>query len=531
MDFQRFGVMLDVSRNGVMKVEQVKRMIDCLAKMGYTMLELYCEDTFEMEGEPFFGYLRGRYTAKELKELDTYAIEKGIELIPCVQTLAHFTNIVRHPDYNKMIDIYDILLLDEPQTYEFLEKVFSTLAQTFTSRNVNIGMDEAHLVGRGKYLDKHGHVEGYDLLMRHLHKVADIAKKYGFKAHMWSDMFFRMASNGDYYGDGVIPDKVKQSLPENVRLTYWDYYHTDKPTYDKMFDKHLEFGNEVWFAGGAWTWSGFAPLLSQTLASMKPAMQSVREKGIKNVLITMWGDDGKECSFFAMLHGLYAIRQYADGNFDEMEIAKGFEKLFGISYADFALLDLPNKPYKGYMISNPWAIAKSLLYTDPFMGWLDKNISIYPPFDYREYAEELAEAAVRVKEYNYIFDCLSKLCCVLDIKAKLGVCLRKSYKEKDFSSLKKMVEEISELESRLQMFHQSFYVLWYKENKPQGFEVQDIRLGGLMRRLSTCKQRLQAYIEGQINCIEELEEDILEYYGGKQLAHNCYAELVSMSKI
>ena len=39
--YKHFGVMLDCSRNAVMKVESVKRMIDCLQKMGYIALELY----------------------------------------------------------------------------------------------------------------------------------------------------------------------------------------------------------------------------------------------------------------------------------------------------------------------------------------------------------------------------------------------------------------------------------------------------------------------------------------------------------
>ena len=531
MQYKRFGVMLDMSRNAVMKVDQVERLIDCLAKMGYNMLQLYCEDTYEIEGEPYFGYLRGRYTSAELKRLDEYALSKGVELIPCVQTLAHFTNLVRHPAYAKIVDVNDILLIDEPTTYEFIEKIFATLSQTFTSRNVNIGMDEAHMVGRGKYMDQHGYAERYDLLIRHLHKVAEIAKKYGFKAHMWSDMFFRIASNGDYYGDGVIPEEVKKCLPDNVDLAYWDYYHTDKPSYDRMLDRHFEFGHDVWFAGGAWTWAGFAPLLSQTLASMKPAMQSVREKGVENVLITMWGDNGKECSFFAMLHGLYAIRQYADGNFDEEAIADGFEKTFGVSYADFALLDLPNKPYEEYEVGVPLAVGKTLFYTDPFMGWLDKNITNFPVFTYGKYVDRLAAATTRAKEYGYIFDCMTKFCKVLDSKADLGVRVRKAYKDNDRAALERIVTELTVLHERLEEFHQSFYVLWHKENKPQGFEIHDARIGGLMRRVTTCKQRLQAYLMNKLEKIEELEEEILEYFGGKQLGHNAYMQLISMSKM
>ena len=62
----RFCAMLDVSRNGVLKVEKVKEFIDVISKMGYNALMLYTEDTYEVKNEPLFGYLRGAYTASEI---------------------------------------------------------------------------------------------------------------------------------------------------------------------------------------------------------------------------------------------------------------------------------------------------------------------------------------------------------------------------------------------------------------------------------------------------------------------------------
>ena len=200
---KRYGVMLDCSRNGVMKVEQVKRFIDYLEKIVYNTLELYTEDTYEIKGEPFFGYMRWRYSATEIKEIDAYAKLHGIELVPCVQTWAHFTTMVRHEEYRSIVDVNDILLVDEPKTYQFIDKIFATLSQTFSSRLVNIGMDEAHMLGLGKYLEKNGYRDRFEIFLRHLYKVVEIAEKYGFKVHMWSDMFFRLANNGDPYGKNI----------------------------------------------------------------------------------------------------------------------------------------------------------------------------------------------------------------------------------------------------------------------------------------------------------------------------------------
>ena len=228
--YQRFGAMLDCSRGAVLKVSAVKQLINALQKMGYNVLELYTEDTFEVEG-----YLRGRYTGAEIKEMDSYAAAHGIELIPCIQTLAHFTNSVKLPRFAEITDVNDILLIDEPKTYEFIERIFASLAKNFTSRNVHIGMDEAHMVGLGNYLDKHGYCNRFELLNRHLQKVNAIAKKHGFTAHMWSDMFFRLAAHGKYCSRDIhVPQGVREKVPEDVSLVYWDYYHTQKEDYDAI---------------------------------------------------------------------------------------------------------------------------------------------------------------------------------------------------------------------------------------------------------------------------------------------------------
>ena len=91
------GVMLDCSRNAVMSVAELKNFILTLKKTGYNCLQLYTEDTYEIEGEPQFGYRRGKYTKAELKEIDAFAKKNGVELMPCIQTLAHLNQIFRYP--------------------------------------------------------------------------------------------------------------------------------------------------------------------------------------------------------------------------------------------------------------------------------------------------------------------------------------------------------------------------------------------------------------------------------------------------
>ncbi len=531
--FRHFGVVLDCSRNGVMRASEVMYMIDCLRKMGYNTLELYLEDTYELQGEPYFGYLRGRYTNAEIKEMDAYAKARGIELIPCVQTLGHFTAPSRHAQYAPVIDTGDILLADEEKTYALIEKIFAWAAENFTSRNIHIGMDEAYGMGLGKYLVKHGYKNRKEVFLRHLKRVAEIAKKHGFTAQIWSDMLFRLQAKGEYYTDEPIafPKEIAAQIPDNVELVYWDYYHRKKKDYDSMLQSHKSLGKTTWFAGGAWSWNGFAPMNAVTLATMKPAMQSVAERGINDVLVTCWGDDGKECSYFALLPALYAIRQYADGNFNQDAIEKGFYKLFKIPFNDFMALDLPNcagnKPLDSEgneLIQNP---CKSLLYSDPFMGIFDKLVAQERAIPYRDYATRLKKLAKKAGVFGYLFDTLSKLCSVLELKAELGVRTRRAYQANSKQAIKGLIKDYMQVEKRLRVFHEAFMILWHKENKPQGWEVQDARLGGLIRRVQTCREKLQKYSKGKLLSIKELEEDLLSYGDGSYQGGR-YASLISM---
>ena len=74
--------MLDMSRNAVMKPEEVKKFAATIKKLGYNMIQLYTEDTYEVPGEPYFGYLRGRYSQAELKNMVKYCDSIGVELLP-----------------------------------------------------------------------------------------------------------------------------------------------------------------------------------------------------------------------------------------------------------------------------------------------------------------------------------------------------------------------------------------------------------------------------------------------------------------
>ena len=152
------GMMLDMSRGGVMTVEAVQQLIDAHAALGLNLMMLYTEDTYTVPEAPYLGYLRGRYTEAELRALDDYAASSGVELVPCIQTLGHLEQFLQWEVNREIRDNASVLMADEPKTYEWIRSALTAIRRCFRSRRIHIGMDEAHGVGLGRYYQIHGNL-------------------------------------------------------------------------------------------------------------------------------------------------------------------------------------------------------------------------------------------------------------------------------------------------------------------------------------------------------------------------------------
>lgn len=371
--FRTFGTMLDCSRNAVPNLHTLKKWVDLTASLGYNTLLLYTEDTYEVPDEPYFGYMRGRYTQAELREIDVYARERGMTIMPCIQTLAHLYAIKRWPEYWPHFDTDDILLAGDERVYTLIDHMFRSLAASLSCRTIHLGMDEAEMFARGRYYNQHGDCNRSQVLLAHLQRVCEIGETYGFRFLIWSDMFFKLATGGQYYAQNAqIDESVREKIPANVELIYWDYYSADEAHYDGMIEAHQKLKPGTWFAGGLWKWTGYAPHNGYSMKITKAALASCREHGVQDVFLTMWGDDGGECSPFMLLPSLFYASELAKGETDDETIKAHFAQRFGAAFDDFMQLDLPGT--RNGLDDNVRNLDKFLLYNDPFMGMMDQTV-------------------------------------------------------------------------------------------------------------------------------------------------------------
>lgn len=539
---EKSGIMLDLSRNAVVRVETAKDLIRRCARMGLNTFMLYMENIYKIEEYPYFGYMRGAYTEDELRAIDEYALLFGVEVVPCIQTLGHLSNALRWPYAAGMKDTNDILLIDEPQTYEFIEAMIKTLDRCLSTNRIHVGMDEAFQAGKGRYKALHGEVPHMELIGRHLSKVKEVLDKYGKTPIMWCDMLMRYCSaKGQFWDmDTVVTEEDAKHVPKGYDLAYWDYYFETEEMYDAMFGCLKKMSDTVSSYGGVWTWGGMSVNYDKTFRTTFPMIKSSRKNGINEICATLWGDDGGEVSFYTALLGiqLFAEAVYHE-DVDMEHLGKMFKICTGYDAESFLALDVDEVPETlefrdrntgFHKTMNAITMSKQMLYQDVLQGLLDKQ---YEKVDFDTHYTKCLERLDKItvpEDLKELFDYHRQLTYVLKLKAELGRNLTSNYKAGNIDGLKENLETIKLLYPEVQKLHDLFSALWLKNNKAFGLDRIDLRFGGLLARIKRAEKNVAAYINGEIPVIEELTEEKLMFTNAEFLhcPFYCYYSTASM---
>ncbi len=511
--FSLLGAMYDLSRNGVIDVPAFKKIFRRLALMGVNSVGLYCEDTYEIAGEPFFGYLRGRYTHDELRELDDYGHQFGIEVFPCIQTLGHLDQILQWPAYAHLKDAGGVLIAEHEETYALVRKMIEAASAPFRSKRMHVGMDEAWGIGTGGYKRLFGEKSPFAILNQHLAKVREICLENGLQPMMWSDMYFRLGSKtGDYYDrECVIPGEVIDGIPKDVQLVYWDYYHTDREFYEDWIERHRQLGSEPVVASGVWTWDHHWTALPFSFTTVAACMEACRAKGVNEVFVTLWGDDGMECDIHSALPGIQYFTEYGyQESADRIRLHTHFLGSCRGRFDDWVKAsELDQVPAVQGNKESRTNVSKWLLWQDPLLGFLDPEIAGLKLDDH--YALLSEELSGRL-DHNADADSLrraAQLARVLSLKVGLRESILESYRAGDRTSLGNVAEnDLPAIQREVEELWRLHRKLWMDSFKPFGWEVLEQRYGGLVFRLKTLADRLAAWATRELDRIPELETEL-----------------------
>lgn len=509
--FQSSGIMFDCSRNAVLKPQALRFFFRKMALMGLNLGMMYTEDTYEVPGQPFFGYKRGRYTYDELKALDDYASLFGIELCPCIQTLGHLKRILHWPAYHHLRDNDEVLLADLDETYELLDQMIHAATAPYRSKKIHLGMDEAYGVGLGAHLTRYGYEDPHSVIGRHLSRVLGICDKYGLHAMMWSDMYFHLDGR-NYHSPGLPSEKAKAAVDPRITLMYWDYYQPKEEAYADALYKHAQFPAPTVFAGGIWTWIGPAPDYPTTLQNTVSGLTACAKANIPLALATAWGDNGGECNLTATLLGLQLYGELTfRPDYDEDELARRFRRC---CHADAqAFLDLSLLNYMPGMKDNPSDpvnACKFMLYQDPLIQLFEADTAGYAMAEhFGSLVTRYARYALENPDYALLFDFYTALANALALKCVWHEQAGDAVRSRNREQAAALADGIPATVEALDTLRVVWRRLWESTNKPNGFEIIEVRMGGIAARMSTAGEKMRAFALGQVDTIPELEEQAL----------------------
>jgi len=528
MDFR--GLMVDSSRNGVMKPEKLREVMVRLALFGYNALCLYTEDTYEVKGHPEMGYLRGRYTQRELRELDRFAAGLGIEMFPCIQTLGHLRQILSHPNYSHLQDNESVLNLKVEETYSFLEDMIENAARPYKSDRIHLGLDETWGLSQGKAFVRNTPIDPREDYLNHVNWLAELCRKKGLKPMMWGDIVIGMS------GTEAFTDRQAEKLPADMKMIFWNYYRPDPEYYRTTIHQYRSMGFEPLVAPGLWSWGRLWGSQEITDASAPHFMRVAREEGIGEALMTMWGDDGQEAPFASSYP---AIAQFADDCWltepDRENTALTVEAICGTPLEIYTLPSrLDHYPGRGLdNIRYRTNMGKGILWDDPLLGIFARH---YERTTLGDHFDEIAEAVRRASHRSSpsdrkLFDYVIKLSGVIARKVDLHNRARMAYQGGNRSELEEISANIPRITRSMRALMAAHGEIWREERKPFGFEVLQARYGGQLVRLEEMKRRIDSYLSGRDQNIEEFEERSVKIWPSASRCKTRYGQVATMSKI
>jgi hexosaminidase len=290
-DFSRRGVMLDISRGRVPKVETLLDLAERLADFKINELQLYTEHTFAYRKYKSVWDGWGALTGAELRRLDAQCRELGIDLVPNQNSFGHLRYFLEHPKVRKLAEVSEpyedasgefvrrpsTLAPNHPGTLPFLRGLYDELLPNFSSGFFNVGCDETWDLGRGQS-KRPCQIKGKGAVyLDFLQRVQREVSRRGKRMMFWGDIILKYP-------------KLIAKLPKEIIALNWGY-EANHP-FDKEASLFARSKIPFYVSPGTSTWMTLIGKHDNALKNLQCAATAGRRHGAIGYLITDWGDGG-----------------------------------------------------------------------------------------------------------------------------------------------------------------------------------------------------------------------------------------------
>jgi len=292
--FERRGVMLDVSRDRVPRMDSLLALVERLASWKLNELQLYFEHAFAYRDHERVWRGVDPFTPDEVRALDRHCAAHGIELVPNQQSFGHLHHWLKHAEYAHLAEVPEgivhpflaagttapepfSLCPTDPRSLEFLGGLYDELLPCFASGELNVGLDETIDLGPGRSAEAVRARGVGRVYLEFLQRVHDLVTARGKRMQFWADILLHH------------PQLVSE-VPRDAVAMLWGY-EADHP-FEQETHTLAEAGLDFAVCPGTSSWQSVGGRLENMQANVRSAARWGSARGARGLLVTDWGDRG-----------------------------------------------------------------------------------------------------------------------------------------------------------------------------------------------------------------------------------------------
>jgi hexosaminidase len=274
--------MMDFSHGQLLRVSEIMRQIDLLAKFKANQYYFYSEMNVEMEGYELVNP-DARFTRDDIKKIVEYAHQRHMDVVPCTELYGHMHDLFRVEKFSDLgLPQYgDEFDPRNPRVMAVMDDLLNQNMKLFGSPWIHVGFDEPWSLG------KIGMVEGKDpfqTFVAILGHLTEEARKHGVRLVYWADIANGASTLSSH------PDLIKK-LPAGAVSAPWAY---DPDTNYEQFVEPLAKENVPTMVTPAiWNWNEIFPDYHRSFLDINGLTAAGKKFGTLGVLNTGWTDCGQ----------------------------------------------------------------------------------------------------------------------------------------------------------------------------------------------------------------------------------------------
>jgi hexosaminidase len=288
-DFERRGVMLDISRDKVPTMTTLFHLIDLLSSWKVNEFQLYTEHTFAYRNYSRVWENSSPITSDEILQLDQYCKERFIDLVPNQSSFGHMENWLKFDEFLPLIECPDSCLTSDgmvsrlsisaasPGSLELMKELYAELLPNFSSDYFNINCDETVELGIGRSAELCTKLGKGQVYLDYVKSLRNLANHQGKKVQIWADILLKYP-------------EVIQKLPKDMIPLIWGY-EANHP-FEKECAIMQSAGLEYYVCPGVSSWDALTGRTTNALGNIYHAGKAGKQFKAKGLLNTDWGDYG-----------------------------------------------------------------------------------------------------------------------------------------------------------------------------------------------------------------------------------------------